>query len=129
MSTTTAQLPKVVIVGRTNVGKSTLFNRLSSGVKSLTLDYEGVTRDFISDIVCWQGLCFELIDSGGISMQKAHDPLAEKVRRIGLDLVSQADIALFVCDGNVGMVSQDREIGLFLHKLGKKVLLLNFLII
>jgi GTP-binding protein len=115
-------LPKVVIVGRTNVGKSTLFNRLSSGVKSLTLDYEGVTRDFIEDLVCWQSICFELIDSGGISMHKAQDPLAEKVRQIGLNLVHTADLIIFVCDGKVGMVPQDREIATFLHKLNKKVL-------
>ena len=67
-------LPKVVLVGRMNVGKSTLFNRLSVNVKSITLDYEGVTRDFLSDVVSWQGVDFELIDSGGISLQigRAH---------------------------------------------------------
>ena len=53
-----SKLPKVVIIGRMNVGKSTLFNRLSTSVKSLTLDFAGVTRDFISDIVA--GKAFHL---------------------------------------------------------------------
>jgi GTP-binding protein len=117
-------LPKVVIVGRTNVGKSTLFNRLATDVKSLTLDYEGVTRDFISDIVCWQGNCFELVDSGGIVMQKVQDPLAEKVRLIGLKIIEEADIVLFACDGKIGMLPHDRDIATHLHKLHKKVIVI-----
>ena len=61
---------RVVIVGRMNVGKSSLFNRLSTSVKSMTFDFEGVTRDFITDTVCWQNHCFELIDTGGVSLKK-----------------------------------------------------------
>ena len=82
-----SNLPKVVIIGRANVGKSTLFNRLSTKVKSLTLDFAGVTRDFISDTVSWQGLSFELIDSGGISLKKSEDSLTEKVRQIAMNLM------------------------------------------
>lgn len=117
------KLPKVVIVGRTNVGKSTLFNRLSVNVKSLTLDYEGVTRDFVSDVVCWQDVCFTLIDSGGISLKKFEDPLAEHVRHIALSLLNDADCIIFVCDGMVGITAQDQEIARFLHKVGKPVVL------
>jgi GTPase len=117
------ELPKVVITGRMNVGKSTLFNRLSTNVKSLTMDYEGVTRDFVTDVVCWQDVCFELIDSGGISLKKAEDPLAERVRTIALRLLEDASIILFVVDGTIGISTRDRELAKFLHKLGKPVLL------
>jgi GTPase len=110
------KLPKVVIVGRMNVGKSTLFNRLSTTVKSLTLDFSGVTRDFIADVVSWQGLSFQLIDSGGISLKKAIDPLTEKVRQIALSLIEQADLVLFVCDGKTGFLPEDREIYKFIQK-------------
>ncbi len=112
-------LPKVVIIGRANVGKSTLFNRLSTSVKSLTLDIAGVTRDFIADTVSWKGVTFQLVDSGGISLKKSQDVLTEKVRQIALSLIEQADLVLFVCDGKAGIVPEDREINKFLHKAGK----------
>jgi len=117
------KLPKVVIVGRVNVGKSTLFNRLSTDVKSITLDYAGVTRDFIKDTVCWQDKCFELIDTGGISLRKTTDLIAEAVRQKALDLLNDADLILLVCDGKVGIVEEDREISKLLHKMGKETFL------
>lgn len=116
------KLPKVIIVGRTNVGKSTLFNRLSEGVKSLVMNYEGVTRDFIKDTVCWQDICFSLIDSGGISLKKSQDPIAEKVRQLGLNLLKDADVIFFVTDGTAGLTNEDRDIATMLHKLNKKVI-------
>lgn len=117
-------LPKVVIVGRMNVGKSTLFNRLSEKVKSITLDYEGVTRDFISDTVHWQDRTFQLIDTGGISLRKTADPIAEEARKRVIDLLDSADLILFVCDGAVGLLNEDREIAKLLHKIGKPVAVL-----
>lgn len=117
-------MPTVAIVGRTNVGKSTLFNRLSESVKSMTLDYEGVTRDVITDVVCWRNVCFELVDTGGISLQKiVDDPIAEIARKRALAVVEQADLALFVCDGTVGVTQEDRELAKMLHKLNNTVLL------
>lgn len=113
----------VVIVGRVNVGKSTLFNRLSVNVKSITLDYEGVTRDFIKDRVQWRGISFDLVDSGGITLRKTQDPLFEKVRQKVLHLVETGDLILFVTDGTVGVLPEDREISQYLHKLGKPVIL------
>ena len=117
-------LPSVLIIGRTNVGKSTLFNRLSSNVKSMTLDYEGVTRDFIRDTISWKDRTFDLVDTGGISLRKTTDPILEKARQGALDWVKQADIVLFVCDGKVGAVPEDREIGKLLHKMAKTVYLI-----
>lgn len=113
----------VVIVGRTNVGKSSLFNRLSSSVKSMTLDFEGVTRDFIRDTICWQGICFDLIDTGGVSLKKVTDPIGEKARQTALSMLEAADQIIFVVDGSVGIVGEDREIARLLHKLGKPVIM------
>ncbi len=119
-----SKLPKVVIIGRTNVGKSTLFNRLSTSVKSLILDYEGVTRDFITDVVSWQGTTFQLIDSGGISIKKSTDPLTEKVRQIVFKLLEEADLLLFVVDGKTGLLPEDHEINKLLRKMNK-----NFIVV
>src|SRR5438046_548234 len=119
-----SKLPSVLIIGRMNVGRSTLFNRLSSNVKSMTLDYEGVTRDFIRDTISWNGRTFDLIDTGGISLRKTVDPISEKARQGALEWVKEANIVLFVCDATVGVVVEDREIGKLLHKMGKTVYLI-----
>lgn len=113
--------PAVVLVGRTNVGKSTLFNRLSSSVKSLTLDLPGVTRDLVKDTVEWQGKKFELIDTGGISLRKTNDELAEKVREQVLKIIEDARIILLVVDGSVGITEEDRHIASLLHTLKSQV--------
>lgn len=118
-----SNVSKVVIVGRVNVGKSTLFNRLSEKVRSITLDFEGVTRDFIKDRVEWQGVAFDLIDSGGISLRKTQDELTEKVRAKVLTLIEQADLIIFMLDGIVGVIPEDREIARFLHKSNKPVII------
>jgi len=117
------KLPQVVIVGRTNVGKSTLFNRLSENVKAIALDLEGVTRDFLSDTINWQGRSFELVDTGGISLRKTQDPILSQARSIALSMIESADIILFVVDGKTGLITEDREIAQLLHKHGKTVFL------
>jgi GTP-binding protein len=113
----------VVIVGRTNVGKSSLFNRMATSVRSMTYDYEGITRDFLRDTVCWQGVCFDLIDTGGISFRKSDDPLSESARKVALSMIDTADLLVFVTDGSVGLIPEDREIAKMLHKTGKPVIL------
>jgi len=118
------KMAKVVIVGRANVGKSTLFNRLSTDVKSLTYDQSGVTRDFISDKVSWMGKTFELIDTGGVALRKTEDPFLEPVRKQALEFLNNADLILFVCDGMVGLTQEDKEISRVLHKLKKQTILL-----
>ncbi|HZW61042.1 MAG TPA: ribosome biogenesis GTPase Der [Candidatus Babeliales bacterium] len=116
-------MPSVVIVGRTNVGKSTLFNRLSTGTKSITLDKEGVTRDFLKDTVYWDNRCFTLIDTGGISLRKSKDPIMEQVRLRAIELMEHASLLLFVVDGSVGVLPEDRELAGFIRKFGKKIFL------
>ena len=72
---------KIMIVGRTNVGKSTLFNRIGNNIQSLTLNQEGVTRDCVSDIVDWNGVTFELVDTGGISVVESKNEIERQVQR------------------------------------------------
>lgn len=114
---------KIVLVGRVNVGKSTLFNRLAENVRSITLDYEGVTRDFIKDRISWRDFTFDIIDSGGISLRKTNDYMLEKVREQVLELLKSVDAIVFVVDGVVGLLPEDREISNFLHRLGKPVII------
>lgn len=114
---------KVVIIGRTNVGKSTLFNRLSTSVKSMTLDYEGVTRDFIYDSVDWKGRLFEIIDTGGIDFKKGLDYLTESIRERAIEVLESSDVVLFVVDGTVGITTEDRSLAKFVHKLKKPTIL------
>ncbi len=116
------KLPKVVLVGRMNVGKSTLFNRLSESVKTMTLDYEGVTRDFISEEIAWKGKDFELVDTGGVSFAKTQDVILEAVRQKAISMLEAAEVVLFVLDGKAGLVNQDRDIAKLLFKAGKKVI-------
>lgn len=118
-----SKLPRVILVGRPNVGKSTLFNRLADNIKSLTYDYAGVTRDFLTDTVCWQDTCMELVDSGGISIRPFEDPLQERVRQVSLALVESADLIVFVCDAQVGVTVDDLALSQFLRKLSIPLLL------
>jgi len=111
--------PQVVIIGRKNVGKSTLFNRCSDEVKSITLNYEGVTRDFLSDIVCWRDVCFDLIDSGGLSFQKTEDSMQQQIDTMVMQLIDNADLILLMVDGAIGMLPEDRLIARLIQKKGK----------
>lgn len=116
-------LPSVALIGRMNVGKSSLFNRLSTSVKSLTLDYEGVTRDFIKDEVQWKDINFELIDTGGITLEKVTDPIQKKVQEKVYKILDETDLMLFVLDGKIGLTKEDQEIASNLRKLGKPVII------
>ena len=73
--------PKVILVGRTNVGKSTLFNRLANNAQSIVFDKDGVTRDYVCEKINWADKTFELIDTGGVSFKKQTDTLLEQIRQ------------------------------------------------
>jgi len=117
------KFPHVVLIGRMNVGKSTLFSRICKRVKPLMLDYEGVTRDFIVEQVVWHDVPFALIDTGGISLKKSEDPIIEQVRQQALKLTDQADLVLFMVDGSVGVTPGELELAKRLHKAKRPVII------
>ena len=120
----TKKYPKVVIVGRTNVGKSTLFNRIAKSSKSIVLEQEGVTRDYITEVVTHNDKTFELIDTGGVSFKAEKDPILENVRLKVVDLLSNADLILFMCDGKNGLTKDDIQVSNTLKKTKKTIFLL-----
>jgi len=99
----------VVLVGRPNVGKSTLFNRLSGTRRSIVTPMAGTTRDVIALPVEWQGARFELVDTGGM-FGASEDPLHALVLERGRRAIESADLLVLVVDGREGLVPGDREI-------------------
>ncbi len=118
------KLPKVLLVGRTNVGKSTLFNRLTSAKSSIVFDREGVTRDYIEEVMTWKDQTFELIDTGGISPKKVADPLCRQAQEKVHGLLHDAAVLLFVVDGKNGLVEEDRALLSLLYRTKKPIVLL-----
>lgn len=132
----TNNLPLVVIFGRTNVGKSTLFNCLTEKHQALVSDIEGTTRDSNIGEVEWLGKKIKLIDTGGIinlnclfkSKEGASD-IETKVQRQAASYLKKADIVLFLVDRRSGVLPQDKQMSLFLKKTlplkNKVVLVIN----
>ena len=116
--------PKVLLVGRTNVGKSTLFNRLTSTTKSIVYDRPGITRDYIHELVTWDKNTFDLIDTGGITLKKHRNEIQHEITGGVKELFNQASLILFVCDVKNGLVEEDRLIARMLHKLKVHVVLI-----
>jgi GTP-binding protein len=112
----------VVLVGRPNVGKSTLFNRLTGTRRAIVTPIPGTTRDVLTHPVVWQDLGFELTDTGGMFGASA-DPLHELVFERGQRALASADIVVFVVDGREGLVPGDEEIAGTLRGRGMPVLL------
>lgn len=102
-------LPSVVLVGRPNVGKSTLFNRLSGTRRAIVTAMAGTTRDVIAQRAEWQGRHFELVDTGGM-FGASQDPLHELVLDRGRRAIASADLLVLVVDGREGLVPGDQEI-------------------
>lgn len=99
----------VVLVGRPNVGKSTLFNRLTGTRRAIVTAIPGTTRDVIAQPVDWEGVTFQLIDTGGM-FGASEDPLHELVLARGQRAVGDADLLVLVVDGREGLVPGDAEI-------------------
>jgi GTP-binding protein len=103
------RLPSVVLVGRPNVGKSTLFNRLSGTRRAIVTAMAGTTRDVLAQSAEWQGARFELVDTGGM-FGASQDPLYALVLERGRRAIAAADLLVLVVDGREGLVPSDREI-------------------
>ena len=118
------RLPEVVIVGRVNTGKSTLFNRIIKKPLAIVADQPGLTRDSLRKEVEWNDKKFILIDSGGLYPPE-EDAIWEKVREKIEETVKEADLVVFLVDLKSGILPQDREIADWLRKLNKKVILVG----
>jgi len=114
-------LPKIVIVGRPNVGKSTLFNRLANRRLALVADTPGLTRDAKEALVELSGLRFVLVDTGGLE-PGAPASLAARVRKAAEAAAREADLVLFVLDARTGILPADIEIADWLRELSTPVL-------
>ena len=114
--------PCVAIVGRPNVGKSTLFNRLTGGRTAIVEDTPGITRDRIYKDAEWCGRAFTLIDTGGIE-PKSDDIILSQMKRQADLAIEQADVIIFMVDVKTSMTASDAEVAAILQKSGKPVVL------
>ncbi len=114
-------LPLVVLVGRPNVGKSTLFNRIAGTRRSIVTPVAGTTRDLIAQTIDWQNVPFTLLDTGGM-FGATEDPLHQMVAEKGQEAVAKADLLVFVLDGQHGLIPGDLEIVAELRATGTPIL-------
>ncbi len=113
--------PIVAIVGRPNVGKSTLFNKLIGERRSIVEDTPGVTRDRIYAEAEWSNRRFLLVDTGGIE-PKSDDTILRQMRMQANIAIETADVIVFMCDVRAGLVADDRDIAVMLKKSGKPII-------
>ena len=112
--------PVVAIVGRPNVGKSTLFNKLIGERRSIVEDTPGVTRDRIYGETEWRNKHLVVIDTGGIE-PKTDDIILKQMRFQAEVAIETADVIIFMCDVRTGLTADDRDIAVMLQKSGKPV--------
>ena len=113
--------PVIAIVGRPNVGKSTLFNKLIGEKRAIVEDTPGVTRDRIYGETEWRGKTMIVIDTGGIE-PKTDDIILKKMREQAQIAIDTADVILFMCDIRTGLLADDMDIAVMLKKSGKPVI-------
>ena len=112
--------PLVAIVGRPNVGKSTLFNRIVGKKVSIVEDMEGVTRDRLYCDAEWCGYNFTLVDTGGLEI-KSQDKMWQHIRAQAQMAVDIADVIVYVADGKSGLTANDYEVAEFLRGCNKPI--------
>ncbi len=115
--------PIVAVVGRPNVGKSTLVNRLAERREAIVHESRGVTRDRSYHETDWNGREFVLVDTGGIESIKSKDTFAPRIREQALMACDEADVIVFVVDGTVGLTDEDEEVARVVRRSKKPVFL------
>jgi GTP-binding protein len=115
-------LPSIVIAGRPNVGKSTLFNRLTSSRRSIVNDQPGITRDRIYGIADWQGRRFEVVDTGGI-VPDDRAAIPHEIMRQAQVAFDSATLIVLVVDARTGLTPLDEELARLLRRTGKPLIL------
>lgn len=115
-------LPVVAIVGRPNVGKSTLFNRIVGAQDAIVDDRPGVTRDRHSTVADWAGRRFTLVDTGGL-LPEGEEELAPEINAQIRAAIEEADLCLLVVDAKDGVTAMDREAADLLRKSGRGTIL------
>src|ERR1700752_2689593 len=112
-----SSLPLIAIVGRPNVGKSTLFNRLIGQRRSIVTDEPGITRDRIYGIVSWHGRSYEIVDTGGsVAGEETEIPL--RIFEQAQIAIDNASLILFIVDGRSGITAPDQELARLLRRTG-----------
>lgn len=114
--------PVVAIVGRPNVGKSTIFNRLIGDRLAIVEDKPGITRDRIYGISDWNGKAFSVIDTGGIEID-GDDHMLKSIRMQAELAIAEADVIVFMCDAKTGVTHADEEVAQMLFRSGKPIVL------
>jgi GTP-binding protein len=112
--------PRVAIIGRPNVGKSTLFNLLTETRKAVVKDRPGVTRDIQMEAAEVWGKKFLIVDTGGLT--EAPDTFSQLIREQVVEFLSDVDLLLVVMDGRAGLIPEDREVVRIAKTVGKKML-------
>jgi len=115
--------PIIAIVGRENVGKSTLFNRIIGARHAIVEDTPGITRDRLYRDAEWLGRDFTIIDTGGIKFNTGEGMIYGKVKQQAELAIEEASVILFVVDMQAGLTAEDRDVAELLRKSGKPVVL------
>jgi len=116
------KLPSVVLVGRPNVGKSTLFNKIIGSRRAIVAPIAGTTRDSLAVPTSWQGYSFQIADTGGL-YGASEDPLHELVVEQGKRAIVGADVLVFLVDGREGLISGDEAIAKEIRQTGLPIVL------
>ena len=114
--------PSVVLVGRPNVGKSTLFNRMTGSRRAIVAPIAGTTRDALARPVIWRGVSFQLFDTGGL-YGESQDPLHALVVEQGRRAIVHANLLVLIVDGREGLIPGDERIAREVRETGHPVLL------
>src|SRR5262249_39721033 len=116
-------LPTIAIIGRPNVGKSTLFNRLIGRRRSIVTDEPGITRDRIYGFTNWRGRSYEIVDTGGI-VPGEETEIPQRIFEQAQIAIESASLIFFVVDGRTGITASDHQLVRLLRRTAKPIFLI-----